>query len=504
MANYDEYTCAQCSTIISGRAKLHCSHCDKLYHLECGNVTFKRYYLMNAEHRTQWKCNNCYEEQHQAVPITSNDTVLELPRDNVTQRKKFVINISTENSYGSLSVEDEEDSDTYKSPRTLLNRSCPELDTLQRCHLDEMKEKINQLQQQLNIAENEITNLLSQNHNLGKKVSKYEVKIKQLETICGSMKAVVPSGLSSTTKRTRKSLKKKALNFSVCEGNNDNNSEGELLSLVKINTMSRNNNELDIEFNELTHNTVPLTSSPLKNIRAETNLNKNTDADSNNRKCRVVVFSDEHGRGIPKILQKLLGHDFQVMSIIKPNASLNQILECCDIICKDFTDFDYVVFLAGSNDNSPLRFKSFLYYYISVLAHTNVLVSKIYKNKYLNEYKQNNTIKMVCSQFPHARFIETYQFRHNKLYISQSLLRDILNINFDVKYKYFIINQNKSTNKSVVLRDHVSVVNSANNNKLYGNKFRQPKINEFFAALPNTENLTPVLNDPPRLEFFRE
>lgn len=503
MAN-DEYHCAKCKTTIISRAKLHCSNCENLYHLECGNVSSKRYYLMTKEHRTQWKCNYCYEEQHQALPTTSTNTVLESPYANVTQRKKFVINVSTGNSYSSLSVEDEEDSDTYQTPRTLLNRSCPSLQGMHRYHLDEMKEKISQLQQQIDIAENEISNLLSENHDLGKKVTKYEVKIKQLETICGCMKPVSPSSLPSTIKKTRKSLNKKALNFLECENNILD--ETTLLPVIKGNNSKESHevqsNEKEV-YNKLTHKTVPLTSSPQKKCTIETtDFDLNNDVKLKGKKHNVIVFGDEYGKGINTTLQKLLGHDFQVMSIIKPNAPLNQILKYCDVICKDFTDFDYVVLLAGSNDNNPLRFQSFIYYYLTLLTHTNVLVSEVYKNKHLNERKQNNSLRMVCAQFLHVRFIETYQFKYNKLYISQSLLREILNINFSVKYKYYMVEQTEYIGKSDIPQNHVSLIKCPNSKPL-GNKLRQLKIIDFFTALPNVKNVTPVLNESSCLKFFR-
>lgn len=308
-----------------------------------------------------------------------------------------------------------------------------------------------------------------------------------------------PTSLPSSIKKTRKTLSKKALHFSVCESNTNLNEKPSCILIEEKTNREKNKTGCD---NDLLHNTVPITSSPLKKCTDKiADLDRNIIKDAKEKKGRVLVFSDEHGRGIRKILQKLLGQDFLVTSIIKPNAPLNEILKNCDKICKDFTDCDYVVLLAGSNDNDPLRFQAFLYYYISILAHTNVIIGEVYKNKYLNERKQNKTLQMVSSQFSHTRFIETYQFKHNKLYITQSFLREILNINFSVKYKYFNMNKNQNTGKTNGLQCYASY---CTHNKPLRKKGRQLKINDFFNAIPNVKNGKPVLYEPSCLQFFRD
>lgn len=161
---------------------------------------------------------------------------------------------------------------------------------------------------------------------------------------------------------------------------------------------------------------------------------------------RALVLSDESGRGINKILRNLLGSGYNVESVIKPDASLDNVLDSSHRLCNDFTRKDIVIIVAGCNDKDPLRLQSMLYSNLSHLANTNVLLCKFGASKYLNDAKVSSTFKFVCSRFPHVTYI-CEDVKHSRLYAGRNILREILRVEYKQKYLQYINNLETSHKK---------------------------------------------------------
>lgn len=165
-------------------------------------------------------------------------------------------------------------------------------------------------------------------------------------------------------------------------------------------------------------------------------------------KNKVLLLADEYGRGMRNILESFIGKDFVVTAVLKPNAPLDQILRSCGTLCKDFTKSDYIVILAGSNDTNPIKFQSFLYYYLNLFENTNVILGEICRSKHLNESKLNNCLKVISSQFINVKLLDLIFFeKHNdkycrfdKLNTCRSIVRTILCLNY--KYKCSLVASN--------------------------------------------------------------
>lgn len=148
-------------------------------------------------------------------------------------------------------------------------------------------------------------------------------------------------------------------------------------------------------------------------------------------KKKVILFSDGEAKGMRPLLQNLLGDEYIVTSILKPDATIDQILCNCEIICKEFDKDDYVIILTKSNDKNPMKFQSFLYYYLNSLQNTNVIVGEVCKSRYLNESKLNDLIRLVCNDFKFATFVKYSDSNmdiHSKFFKCKILLREILKI----------------------------------------------------------------------------
>lgn len=70
-----------------------------------------------------------------------------------------------------------------------------------------------------------------------------------------------------------------------------------------------------------------------------------------NEKQRVLVVASSHGRGLQKVLAKLITDVYSVMVIFKPNATFNQVAASVPDLVKDFSfHHDHVIIIGGSND----------------------------------------------------------------------------------------------------------------------------------------------------------
>lgn len=190
-----------------------CNSCQGTYDLECANVSYPRFQLMSPTRRTTWKCDKCWRELHDKIeeaPLTP---------DCVTKRKHFTVNVSVENTFGSLSEHEDLDLSSSLANRSCsgFNRSCPELESFIRDDLKTMNVKISKLQDKLEIAESEIVSLLSENHELSKQISEYELRVKQLTAICSS------SGKITKRKSTKKKNPKKSFSQTLLDLSQNNN-----------------------------------------------------------------------------------------------------------------------------------------------------------------------------------------------------------------------------------------------------------------------------------------
>lgn len=115
-----------------------CSKCKLSYDLECANVSVQRFYnTMTTNHKSAWKCMICVEARNEKNVVSktlnkpeqstepNSPIIMETSVDkqnqnsyssefkncneNITIRQKTKINVSTHNSFQSLSTEDEED-----------------------------------------------------------------------------------------------------------------------------------------------------------------------------------------------------------------------------------------------------------------------------------------------------------------------------------------------------------------------------------------------------------
>lgn len=72
------------------------------------------------------------------------------------------------------------------------------------------------------------------------------------------------------------------------------------------------------------------------------------------RKKNVLLLADSHGRKCAAMLQMKLGDGYQVTSIVKPGASLGNVVSSVETCTKDLSTSDTLIVLGGTNDTENL------------------------------------------------------------------------------------------------------------------------------------------------------
>lgn len=422
--------CAKCNKIIAGKSKLTCTYCKKGFHHSCTRISEKLFDLIKQKKNNNWKCDNCniITLREPKTPTTSTTVFsrsTSTPQNFVTQRPKQIVNISTNNSFESLNSDDSEEEDNSTKLSVTLNRSCPTMGLNTSEAIDELKSKVMDLQNKLQTADKEIDELLIENSCLKKQLRYYEKKTTTLSSICRS------TPRRERNRKNQTSLNRTALNFTCLEqvkGKHESPKIDKAVEQSKLNESVENKRK----------KTMPpkTVESPAADTGNSNQCKINQNADTTEKR-KVAVFSDQHGKGIRNALEFLLGKDFHVTAILKPYAQIDQILSSCNKICKDFTNKDCVIVIAGSNDKNPSRFQSYIYYYLSLFVNTNVLVGEISENMTLNVHKLNEVLRLACSHFKNTAFVPLHYdnpIPNRKQYTGRLLLKEILAI--DYKYRY--------------------------------------------------------------------
>lgn len=133
-------------------------------------------------------------------------------------------------------------------------------------------------------------------------------------------------------------------------------------------------------------------------------INHSDPADSFSQSCakshdnrvngKVLVLTDDCGRRLYDHLHKVLSNTFRLQVICKPFARFRDIIACTEVYISDFSSLDFVIVLAGMN-NENVRLDD-----LTLLAnkcfHTNLIMTTIPVNEYgSTSLRRINNIKTV-------------------------------------------------------------------------------------------------------------
>lgn len=165
-----------------------------------------------------------------------------------------------------------------------------------------------------------------------------------------------------------------------------------------------------------------------------------------NGRHRICILSDDQGRGVCKQLSKLLGEKYRIFSEIKPGATADKILEGIQSKYSDFGKSDYILILTGNNDTSLMQLSSHLYYYLSQLINTNIIICEPCINKKLSLEKIKEMMKSLSKQLPHISYVDLrYSYlglpRDSLRHLCQNILQEIIRIEYRCKLKHYKIKE---------------------------------------------------------------
>ena len=423
--------CKVCNKLIKTYSYLHCVVCKEYYDLDCARVPSCRFYSMTRENKTSWRCIPCLTTKSNQNMTNSTSTPISRQRsndyvssptnrttnqlglncsidnnkhshENITHRNKIVVNVSTENSFSSLS--DDENLDRTSRTINELNRSCPKLNSHLQIDMDELQEKVKRLQVSLDSSENEVSNLLHENLILQKKVEDYELEIKKLKLIC------------KTTTNDTKTESFRKINKQWCS----RSLSGSMMKDKKISKISNLTiGNLESKLNIEPSNTINKENSfhGRSTDVATTQMCKgSSDSDpdtctSVNNKGRILIIGDERLSGLSVKLTKTRSgkwnDNYKTFGFIQPNATSTQFLEYCNKIGNSLSKNDIVILGIGGHDNNPQILHTNLCLILNILKNAkNVFLIPVCSNLYLNENMLNYHFKLWINIYNNCTFID--------------------------------------------------------------------------------------------------
>jgi len=189
--------------------------------------------------------------------------------------------------------------------------------------------------------------------------SDYEQKISQLEQEVLSLRSII-----EIKDQEIKELKEKTANQQIPPAEEDTSRENNRWEKVtkkrSIEVAARANTAIPTSnrFQPLEENSEKVKSiqfvhgSPaVRDIRDVNSCQVGPTRNARKRqKKKVLLLADSNGRYCGDQLQNGLGDNFEVCTIFKPSAKINQVIENVEHLTKNFTQEDVVIIHAGSND----------------------------------------------------------------------------------------------------------------------------------------------------------
>lgn len=184
-------------------------------------------------------------------------------------------------------------------------------------------------------------------------------------------------------------------------------------------------------------------------------------------KNQILVLADENGKGLSQIMtRKPEFESYSIVTICKPAAPLNIIIENIDNLTKNFTENDFVIIIGGTNDIKYKTYPSFrnICDKLKLCRHTNVILASIPygHNKTRNKNISKLNIKLReflirlnnCSQNI-VSFLETHHVKSlsDKNDVANKIIKKIERLKYvNQNLIYLPIKKRKSTHYSVTLQ----------------------------------------------------
>lgn len=312
--------------------------------------------------------------------------------DNINLRRRRSKLVKSFSNASSNSNTTDEDVRSFVDVSTYMNKY----------EMDDLKEEIDTLRLKLQIANQEIDNLNSENQNLQIKLKKIEKQNLHLKSICNS-----PAG------KFTNSLKKK-VNHKVL--NNKNNES------------TYNDGNILLENKETSQ-------------KDKINSNKIWQPKNVGKDKHIYLFGGKQFVNVSNKIEKLREKSinclekYRIESFVKPFATTEEILKCLKLY--NFNDSDKLIISIGEHDIDPMKLLIELTTVLRLYKNNNIIIVGVKINKHLNENKLNYEVRNICRNFKNCRFINVPDNVYNISYkwqLCQKINNLINSIDYDEKY----------------------------------------------------------------------
>lgn len=215
-------------------------------------------------------------------------------------------------------------------------------------------------------TEKELIQLIDTNQSLTAKIQEQESKLSDLEKVIRELRELKGSMLTSIETLTAENQ-------------------------VHINDLDRARIDLATIQEELNKKFIqsafPETEMGTQDRALESFTPKSTKHNNMNKEVsheiiKILVLCDEQGRYIDNLLHKVLTNKtvkYKIESIIKPGASLCNVVGNLECLTREYTSKDYVILVAGSNDfkNNKIPSINLLLDKVKGCTHTNIVVLSV-------------------------------------------------------------------------------------------------------------------------------
>lgn len=329
----------------------------------------------------------------------------------------------------------------------ILGRSLDLSSNICSTYMLELRAEIKELKSQLDSTQNEMENIVLENLELKKQVLSMNQELGVLKQLCRSPLTAFNHNMSSCSKRSVRRRLTNSFCVSPLKPNDITNNEEEKIITTMPETETKtkqpSTNTSFERYTEPEHKQTTLQRTAIignGKCAANPALTKPQEINFKSRKNNVLILSDEQERDIGSLLRRDLGADYEVLSIIKPMAPTDEIVNSCISLCKDFDERDFVIILTGTNDDNPITMQSFLHYNLVKISHTNVLVGNVHNATYMNSSKINSILNLITGNLKHVDFIDS-GYKQNTVVKSRLFLRQILRIQYRNNYVKYCNNR---------------------------------------------------------------
>lgn len=344
--------------------------------------------------------------------------------------------------------------------------------------VEDLHTEIELLKEQLQSANNEIENLNLENVCLKKLVEQYELKLK-------IYKSVRIDDFNISSKSAKEQLYHKR-NKTV-----SSDSFSEHRSREK--TLQRAASLPDDSNSETLNNQNTTSPAKLNKIADERDLHSNSTGNKNesftksSTEQQIFILGDQQASGLAMKLrdtrkerQNRWNDVYNISSIIKPNASCEEVLKHCDVLQSKLTMKDRVVLLLGANDKNPNTILGELSCALKKLRNTKVYIIPTMHNPYLNVNLLNNSIAGLTQSYDNCQHILLKNYNLDK----SRLMKICYSINFNVDYGDYKNMYLTLNNPNNVIRKRLTAINST---KISNSKqtYKKGTIPYFFNIMTN-------------------